>query len=145
VENVRFSGFFPLLDSSQKKNMDDKKYEHRVLESNTEYYIAYHFISDAKKKNLASWNRTPVTKIEDCKQWAYSCIRAGDVPLLYTIVLCTQVSTSKKFCVTAKWLYYGFSQSSEKLILEKLWGQQQSPFCHLFRKSCAWYCVRYIY
>ncbi|CAN0189830.1 unnamed protein product, partial [Bubo scandiacus] len=33
-----------LPDSSQDKNMDDKQYEHQVLEFNTEYYTAYQYI-----------------------------------------------------------------------------------------------------
>lgn len=54
--NVKYGVFklFPLLDFSQGKNMNDKQYEHQVLEFNTEYYIAYHITSDTKKKNLSS-------------------------------------------------------------------------------------------
>lgn len=51
---MKFFKLFPILDSSQGKNMDEKQYEHQVLEFNTEYYVAYHIISDTKKKNLAS-------------------------------------------------------------------------------------------
>ncbi|PKU37951.1 hypothetical protein llap_11746 [Limosa lapponica baueri] len=51
-ETQKLSPYLP--DSSQGKNMDDKQYEHQVLEFNTEYYIAYHIISDTKKKNPAS-------------------------------------------------------------------------------------------
>lgn len=54
--NVKYGVFklFPLLDFSQGKNMNDKQYEHQVLEFNTEYYIAYHITSDTKKKSLSS-------------------------------------------------------------------------------------------
>lgn len=54
--NVKYGVFklFPLLDFSQDKNMNDKQYEHQVLEFNTEYYIAYHITSDTKKKSLSS-------------------------------------------------------------------------------------------
>lgn len=56
LRNVKYKvfQFFPLLDSSPDKNMDDKQNKHQVLEFNTEYYIAHHIISDTKKKNLAS-------------------------------------------------------------------------------------------
>lgn len=54
MQNIKFSGFFPLLDSSQDKNLDDKPHEDQVLEFNTEYYIVYPIISDNKEKVPAS-------------------------------------------------------------------------------------------